>query len=51
MADAQVKTQDTKDQSAQQDAKAIVADIKAIPLSATEKADVEKTFAEAKDFR
>jgi hypothetical protein len=51
MADAQVKTQDPKDQSAQQDAKAIVADIKAIPLSATEKADVEKTFEEAKDFR
>jgi hypothetical protein len=51
MADAQVKTQDPKDQQAQQDARAIVADIKSIPLSATEKADVEKTFEEAKDFR
>jgi hypothetical protein len=51
MADAKVKTQDPNVEQAQKDAKAIVADIKAIPLSATEKADVEKTFEEAKDFR
>lgn len=46
MADAQVKTQDPKDQAVQ-----AVADIKAKPLSAIESAEVEKTFAEAKDFR
>ncbi len=50
MADTQVKTQDPKDQS-QTQAKAIVADIKALPLTQAEEADVEKTFAEAKDFR
>jgi len=45
----QVQTQDptTDDQSAQ----AIVADIAARPLSTTEQAEVEKTFAEARDFR
>ncbi len=46
MADTQVQTQDPKDQAIQ-----AVADIKARPLSATESAEVEKTFAEAKDFR
>ncbi len=46
---AQTQTQNpaTDDTKAQ----AIVADIAARPLSATEEADVEKTFAEAKDFR
>lgn len=45
----QTQTQDpvTDDKKAQ----AIVADIQARPLSATEKAEVEQTFAEAKDFR
>lgn len=33
------------------DAKAIVADINARPLTVTEQSEVEKTFAEAKDFR
>lgn len=49
MADVQVKTQDpdTDDKKAA----LIIADIKAKPLSATESAEVEQTFAEAKDFR
>ncbi len=46
MADTQTQTQD-----AHAATKAIVADIKAPPLSATEQAEVEQTFAEAKDFR
>ncbi|NRH21209.1 hypothetical protein HOO68_04140 [Candidatus Gracilibacteria bacterium] len=46
MTDAQVQTQDPKDQATQ-----AIADIKARPLSAIESAEVEKTFAEAKDFR
>jgi hypothetical protein len=41
----------TQDQTDDKKAQAIVADIQALPLSATEQADVEKTFAEAKDFR
>lgn len=45
MADTQTqKGQDPKTQ-------AITLETKAIPLGATEKAEVEKTFAEAKDFR
>lgn len=50
MADTQVQTQDpvqTDDQKAQ----AIVNNVSAKPLSVTEQAEVEKTFAEAKDFR
>lgn len=46
MADTQVKTQDSNAQAVQ-----IIGDIKARPLSALESAEVEKTFAEAKDFR
>ncbi|MBP9780171.1 hypothetical protein KBD33_06170, partial [Candidatus Gracilibacteria bacterium] len=46
MADAQVQTKDPKDQVTQ-----AIVDIRARPLSATESAEVEKTFAEAKDFR
>lgn len=46
---------DTKDQATggmpSDDAKAIVADIHARPLTALEQSEVEKTFAEAKDFR
>ncbi len=49
MADAQVKTQDPTTDDKQ--AAVIIADIKAKPLSATESAEVEQTFAEAKDFR
>ena len=45
------QTKDPKDQAAQSEANAIVNDIKARPLSAGEKAEVEQTFAEAKDFR
>ncbi len=45
MADIQVQTQDPQDQT-----KAITS-AEARPLSATEQADVEQTFAEAKDFR
>ena len=45
------QTKDPKDQAAQTEANAIVNDIKALPLSTTEKAEVEKTFSEAKDFR
>ena len=41
----------TQDQTDDKKAQAIVADIQALPLSATEQADIEKTFAEAKDFR
>ena len=41
----------TQDDKAQDQAKAIVADMTARPLSASETAEVEKTFAEAKDFR
>ena len=41
----------TKDDKAQDQAQAIVADMTARPLSASETAEVEKTFAEAKDFR
>jgi hypothetical protein len=47
----QTQTKDPKDQTAQTEANAIVNDIKALPLSTTEKAEVEKTFSEAKDFR
>jgi hypothetical protein len=43
MSDTQVKTQDPQTQSIQATA--------AKPLSATEQAEVEETFAEAKDFR
>jgi hypothetical protein len=43
----QTKNPVTDDQSGQ----AIIADIVSRPLSATEQAEVEKTFAEAKDFR
>ncbi len=46
MADAQVQTQDPKDQAIE-----IIADIKSRPLSVIETAEVEKTFSEAKDFR
>ncbi len=49
MADAQVKTQDPATDDKQ--AALVVADIKAKPLSAIESAEVEQTFAEAKDFR
>jgi hypothetical protein len=45
------QTKDPKELTAQADANAIVNDIAARPLSATEKAEVEQTFAEAKDFR
>jgi archaellum component FlaC len=46
MADTQVQTRNPKDQAIE-----AVAEIQARPLSATESAEVEKTFAEAKDFR
>ena len=46
MSDSQVQTQDTTVSSTQ-----MVTELKSLPLSATEQADVEKTFAEAKDFR
>ena len=46
MADTQVQAQDAAIQ-----ATAVVQDIKSRPLSATEQAQVEQTFAEAKDFR
>ena len=49
MADAQVQTQDPTTDDKQ--AALVVADIKAKPLSAIESAEVEQTFAEAKDFR
>ena len=49
MADAQIKTQDLTTDDKQ--AAIIIADIKAKPLSAIESAEVEQTFAEAKDFR
>lgn len=45
------QTKDPKDQTAQSEADAIVSDIAARPLSTSEKAEVEQTFAEAKDFR
>lgn len=45
----QTQTQD--DTQAQVQATAVVKDIKAKPLSATEEAQVEQTFKEAKDFR
>ncbi len=45
------QTKDPKELTAQADANAIINDITARPLSATEKAEVEQTFAEAKDFR
>lgn len=53
MADTQTQTKDPKDQKKDQtaQAQALVADIKARPLSPTESAEVEKTFEEAKDFR
>ena len=41
----------TQDPTADDQAKAIIANVKARPLSATESAEVEKTFAEATDFR
>ena len=41
----------TKDDEVQIQAQSIVADMTARPLSATETAEVEKTFSEAKDFR
>ncbi|GAB0174762.1 MAG: hypothetical protein HHAS10_06410 [Candidatus Altimarinota bacterium] len=47
----QTQTKDPKDQNPQSEAKAIINDIQARPLSAGEKAEVETTFAEAKDFR
>lgn len=47
----QTQTKDPKDQNPQSEAKAIINDIQARPLSAWEKAEVETTFAEAKDFR
>jgi hypothetical protein len=46
---AQTQTQNPATDDAK--AQAIVADIAARPLSATEQAEVEKTFAEARDFR
>lgn len=45
---SQTYTQDPKDQS---QAQTIIADMKARPLTASEQAEVEKTFSEAKDFR
>ena len=45
------KTQTKDPVTGDKKAAAIVADIKARPLSASETAEVEKTFAEAKDFR
>jgi hypothetical protein len=47
----QTQTKDPKDQTVLNQANNIVNDIKALPLSTTEKAEVEKTFSEAKDFR
>jgi archaellum component FlaC len=47
----QTQTKDPKDEQAQVTAQAIVADMKARPLTATEKEEVEKTFEDAKDFR
>lgn len=47
MADTQVRTQDPVTEKTQ----VPITDITARPLSATEQAEVEKTFAEAKDFR
>jgi hypothetical protein len=44
MADTQVKTQDEHNT-------VLIADTKAGPLSATDQAQIEQTFAEAKDFR
>lgn len=46
MADTQVQTRNPKDQAIE-----AVAEIHARPLSESESAEVEKTFAEAKDFR
>jgi len=46
MADTQVQTRNPKDQAIE-----AVAEIQARPLSESESAEVEKTFAEAKDFR
>ena len=46
MSDSQVQTQDTTVSATQ-----MVTELKSLPLTATEQADVEKTFAEAKDFR
>ena len=45
------KTQTQDPVTDDKQAQAIVADIAAIPLSASETAEVERTFAEAKDFR
>ena len=45
MADTQVKTQDPAEETKE------LTKMKTKPLSATEQADVEKTFAEARDFR
>ena len=44
MADTQIRTQDEQNQ-------ALITDTKATPLSATDQAQIEQTFAEAKDFR
>jgi hypothetical protein len=44
MSDAQVKTQDEQNKS-------LIADTKAAPLSATDQAQIEQTFSEARDFR
>lgn len=45
------QTQTKDDKAAQDQAQSIIADMTARPLSAAETAEVEKTFAEAKDFR
>jgi hypothetical protein len=46
MADTQVKTQNPADQTVQ-----AITKMKTKPLSATDQAEVERTFAEARDFR
>jgi hypothetical protein len=46
MADVQVQTKDQTDPAIK-----AIKDMKALPLSVSESAEVEKTFAEAKDFR
>ncbi len=48
MTSTQVQTKKKDDQS---QAQVVVQDLKALPLSATEQAQVEQTFTEAKDFR
>jgi hypothetical protein len=41
-----VKTDEIKDES-----KILVSNTQSVPLSETDKAEIEKTFSEAKDFR